>query len=51
MEIILYIEPGSGSLIIQFLIAVVAGGLVFWSNLKMKIKSIISRLFKKQADK
>jgi hypothetical protein len=42
-----YIDPGTGSLIIQVLIGVIAGGLValriFWARVKLFVRSLFSK--------
>lgn len=38
-----YIDPGTGSLILQWLIAIIAGVSVFFSNIKLKIKKFFKR--------
>jgi len=40
---ILYIDPGSGSYLIQVIIAAVLGVAVFYKNIRMKINSFFSR--------
>jgi len=40
---ILYIDPGSGSYLIQVIIVAVLGVAVFSKNIKMRIKSFFSR--------
>ncbi len=42
-----YIDPGTGGIIIQFLIAIIAGIASFWLIIKQKIKSF----FKKNENK
>lgn len=45
-----YIDPGSGSLIIQVLIAILVGVGVAFRNVRMAVMSVILKLFgKKQA--
>ena len=38
-----YIDPGTGSIILQALIAMIAGVSVFFSNIKEKIKKFLKR--------
>ena len=38
-----YIDPGTGSLILQWLIAIIAGISVFFSNIKIKIKEFFKK--------
>ena len=40
---LLYIDPGSGSYLIQVIIAAVLGVAVYFKNIKMKIKSFFSK--------
>ncbi|WP_395049873.1 hypothetical protein [Flavobacterium sp.] len=46
----LYFDPGTGALIVQFLAAAVAGFLLFYRTIKMKIKSIFGLKDKKEDD-
>lgn len=41
-----YIDPGTGSIILQAIIAAIASGLIFFNNLKEKIK----KFFKSKKD-
>jgi DNA-binding NarL/FixJ family response regulator len=43
MKFLLYLDPSSGSLIVQALVAALAGFTLFYSNLRMKIKSLFSK--------
>jgi len=40
---IIYIDPGSGSFLVQAIIAAVLGVAVYFKNIRMKIKSFFSR--------
>jgi len=40
---ILYIDPGSGSYLVQVIIAAVLGVAVYFKNIRMKIRSFFSR--------
>ncbi len=40
---LLYIDPGSGSYLVQMIIAAVLGGLFFFKNIWWKIKSFFTR--------
>jgi hypothetical protein len=42
-SILLYIDPGSGSYLIQMIIAAILGGLFFFKNMWWKIKSFFTR--------
>ena len=43
-----YIDPGSGSIIVQALMFIIAAFGVFYGYIKNKIKSIYDKLFKKK---
>ncbi len=45
---LLYIDSGSGSILIQMIIAGLASTLVFWSRIKKYVISIFKRIFKKE---
>jgi len=38
--VLLYIDPGSGSYLVQVIIAAILGGLFYFKNLWLKIKSL-----------
>jgi len=40
---VLYIDPGSGSYLVQVIIAAVLGVAVYFKNIRMKIRSFFSR--------
>jgi hypothetical protein len=46
-SIILYIDPGSGSYLVQVLIAAVLGIVFFFKNIRLYIKSFFTRSSKK----
>jgi membrane-anchored glycerophosphoryl diester phosphodiesterase (GDPDase) len=46
-ETLAYLDPGSGSLLIQLIIAVLVGGLVFLKSYWSKIRSFFSKATKK----
>jgi len=48
--ILLYFDPGTGALIVQFLAAAVAGVLLFYRTIVHKIKSIFGVKDKKEDD-
>lgn len=48
--IVLYFDPGTGALIVQFLAAVVAGILLFYKTVAYKIKSIFGIKGKEEDD-
>jgi hypothetical protein len=48
--ILLYFDPGTGALIVQFLAAAVAGVLLFYRTVMYKIKSIFGIKDKKEDD-
>ena len=45
--VLLYLDPGTGSLLIQSIIAAVMGGLYFFGNIKRKIICIFYLIMKK----
>ena len=45
---LLYIDPGSGSYLIQVIVAAVLGIVFFFKNLKLYIKSFFYRKFRKK---
>lgn len=54
MNALLYIDPGSGSYLVQVIVAAVLGVAFFFRNLRMMISAFFARIFgrrdKKQAD-
>jgi hypothetical protein len=50
MTELLYIDPGSGSYLIQVIIGAVLGIVMFFKNIKVFIKSLFIRSPKKQKD-
>lgn len=48
--VLLYLDPGTGSLLIQFLIASVLGIILFMKQLKQRIKYLFQIVFKKKTD-
>ena len=48
-NLLLYIDPGSGSYLVQVIIAAVLGGLFYFKNLWLKIKSFFVRSKKEPA--
>jgi hypothetical protein len=42
-KILLYLDPGSGSYLVQMIIAAVLAGMFFFKNLWWKIKSFFTR--------
>jgi hypothetical protein len=47
---LLYIDPGSGSYLVQVLAAAALGVVFFFRNIKMYIQSFFSRFSKKNKD-
>ena len=47
---LLYIDPGSGSYLVQVIVAAVLGVSMFFRNIKLYIKSIFHRSPKKPKD-
>jgi hypothetical protein len=50
MQHLLYIDPGSGSYLVQALIGALLGVVMFFKTIKMYILSFFKRLFKKGTD-
>lgn len=49
-DYLLYIDPGSGSYLVQIIAAAVVGIAVFFKNIKLYIRSIFTRSPKKTKD-
>jgi len=45
---LLYVDPGSGSYLIQALVAAVTGFLFFFKNIRMYLRDKFQRLFRKK---
>jgi hypothetical protein len=50
IQYLIYIDPGSGSFLVQAITAAVLGVVFFFRNIRMYIKSIFTRTPKKQDD-
>jgi hypothetical protein len=50
MEVLLYIDPGSGSYLVQVLIGAALGVIMFFKNIKLYILSLFRRSHKKPKD-
>lgn len=50
MTYLLYIDPGSGSYLVQVIAAAVLGVTFFFKNIKLYIKSFFTRSSKKNKD-
>jgi hypothetical protein len=50
-HILLYIDPGSGSYLVQVIAAAVLSIVFFFKNLKLYIKHLFSRIFGKKEKK
>jgi hypothetical protein len=50
MDFLLYIDPGSGSYLVQLIIAGVLGVGMFFKNIKLYIKSLFHKPSKKEND-
>lgn len=48
--ILLYLDPGTGSLMIQFLIAAVSGIILFFRQIKLRIKYLFDHIFRKNPE-
>jgi hypothetical protein len=49
-SILLYLDPGTGSLLIQFLVAAIFGIILFFRKIMMEIKILFYRLFNKKPE-
>lgn len=47
-QFLLYVDPGSGSYLIQVLVAAATGILFFFKNIRLYIRDKFSRLFRKK---
>lgn len=50
LNIILYLDPNTGSLLIQFLIAGIFGVILFFKQILLRIKYLYYRLFRKKPE-
>ena len=48
IAILLYVDPGSGSYLIQALVAAVTGFVFFFKNIRMYVRDKFQRLFRKK---
>jgi hypothetical protein len=48
MHYLLYVDPGSGSYLIQALVAAVTGFVFFFKNIRMYVRDKFHRLFRKK---
>ena len=46
-----YLDPGTGSIILQAIIGAIAAGLTFFTNFWLKVKNFFKRIFKKTDNK
>jgi hypothetical protein len=46
-RLLLYIDPGSGSYLVQMIIAGVLAGLFYFKNLWIRVKSFFGKIFSK----
>ena len=44
---LLYIDPGSGSYLVQMVVAAALGGSMFFKNIRLYVKAFFSRFSKK----
>jgi len=49
MQYLVYIDPGSGSYLIQALVAAITGFLFFFKNIRMYVRDKFQRLFRKKS--
>jgi hypothetical protein len=45
---LLYVDPGSGSYLIQAIVAAVTGALFFFKNIRMYLRDKFDRIFRKK---
>ena len=43
-----YLDPGTGSIILQAIIGAIAAGLTFFTNFWLKVKNFFKKIFKKK---
>lgn len=48
MQQLIYVDPGSGSYLIQAIVAGVTGAIFFFKNLRMYVRDKLGRLFGKK---
>ena len=48
IEHLLYVDPGSGTYLIQAVVAAVTGFLFFFKNIRMYVRDKFQRLFRKK---
>lgn len=48
MDLLLYIDPGSGSYLVQVIAAAVTGFLFFFKNIRLYLRDKFGRLFRKK---
>lgn len=46
-----YLDPGTGSIILQAIIGAIAAGLTFFTNFWLKVKNFFKKIFKKKDNK
>ena len=46
-----YLDPGTGSIILQAILGAIAAGLTFFTNFWQKVKNFFKKLFKKKDNK
>lgn len=46
-----YLDPGTGSIILQAILGAIAAGLTFFTNFWLKVKNFFKRIFKKTDNK
>lgn len=49
VRLLIYIDPGSGSYLIQAIVAAVTGVLFFFKNIRMYFKDLFYRIFRKKS--
>jgi hypothetical protein len=46
-----YLDPGTGSIILQAILGAIAAGLTFFTNFWLKVKNFFKKFFKKKDNK
>ena len=46
-----YLDPGTGSIILQAILGAIAAGLTFFTNFWQKVKNFLKKFFKKKDNK
>jgi hypothetical protein len=49
-DFLLYIDPGSGSYLVQMIVAALLGASMFFKNIRVYVKALFSRFSKKDKE-